>query len=46
MNSKVKVLGKRLYVPNLRDLAELESKASGCTINFPYVCMQACGKIL
>ena len=38
MNSKVKILGKRLYSPNLRDVAELESLQS--RYNFSYICLQ------
>ena len=42
MNSKVKVLGKRVYSPNLRDVAVLGSLQSRS--NFSYICLQFGGK--
>ena len=44
MNSKVKILGKRLYSPNLRDVAVLESVQS--RFNFSYICLQVGGENL
>ena len=41
MNSKVKILGKRLYSPNLRDVAVLENVQS--RFNFSYICLQVGG---
>ena len=37
MNGRVKVIGKRLYLPNLREVAVLENIQS--LFNFPYICL-------
>ena len=42
MNNKVKILGKRLYSPNVRVGSVLESVQS--PFNFSYICLQVCGK--
>ena len=42
MNSKVKILDKRLYSPISRDIALLKSVQS--RFNFLHICLQVCGK--
>ena len=42
MNSKVKILGKKVYSPNLRDVAVLESLS--CIVTFSYICLQVGGE--
>ena len=43
MNGKVKIQGKRVYSPNLRDVAVLERLQSRF-LNFSYICPQVGGK--
>ena len=46
MNSKVKILGRRLCSPNLSYVAVLQSVQSLSirSIHFPYICLQVGGK--